>query len=139
MDEPSPVYILDSFALLAHFQAEPGGLAVRALLESARDDESALAMSLINAGEMYYLMHRHKGRDNAEAMLKDLRELPVTLYPATEERIWNAARLKATHAISFGDAFAAALAQELGAILVTGDPEMKSVESFIQIMWLPPK
>ena len=73
--------------MLAHFQAELGGPAVRALLESSRDEESTLCMSLINAGEMYYLMHRHKGRDNAEAMLEDLRELPVTLYPATEERI----------------------------------------------------
>ena len=52
MGEPPPVYVLDSYAMLAHFQAEPGGPAVRALLESARDEESTLCMSLINAGEM---------------------------------------------------------------------------------------
>ena len=48
-------------------------------------------------------------------------------------------RCKATHTISYGDAFAVALAQELEATLVTGDPEMKSVETSINIMWLPPK
>ncbi len=47
-----------------------------------------------------------------------------------------AARIKAEHPLSYADAFAAALAQELGASLVMGDPEFKTVESTVNVMWL---
>lgn len=137
--EALPVYVLDSYALLAYFQAEPGGSAVRALLEGARDQTATLTLSLMNAGERYYIMHRQQGSERAEAMLDDLRALPITFAPATEERIFAAARLKAEHAMSYADAFAAGLAMELGATLVTGDPEFRSVEARLAVMWLPDK
>ncbi len=132
-----PAYVLDSFALLAYFQAEAGGPRVRELLEAARDNQLVLHLSLINAGEMYYLLSREQGRDRAEDMLQDLRELPITLQPATEQRIFAAARVKAQHPLSYADAFAAALAQELGASIVTGDPEFKTIEGTITVQWLP--
>ena len=47
-----------------------------------------------------------------------------------------AARLKARYAISYADAFAVALAQELGAPVVTGDTEFEQVESLIDVLWL---
>ena len=139
MAEPASVYVLDSFALLAYFQAESGGPAVLALVEAARDQQAGLHLSLINAGEMYYLVHRQKGRERAETLLRDLRELPILLEPVSEERVWAAARLKAAHAMSYSDAFAAALAQELNATLVTGDLEFKSVEGIVRILWLARK
>jgi ribonuclease VapC len=133
----APLYVLDSFAVLAYFEAETGGAAVRVLLEAARDRQAALGMSMINVGELYYILHRERGVDQAEAALSDLRALPITLYAATDERIVAAARLKAQHPISYADAFAATLAQELNALLVTGDPEFESVESQVGVMWLP--
>ncbi len=137
MAKNRPSYVLDSFALLAHLQAEPGGPRVRELLEAAHNDQARLHLSLINAGEIYYLLYRAQGRERAEEMLRDLRGLPITLQPVTEERILRAARLKAQHTISYADAFATALAEELGAILVTGDLEFKSVEGKIAVLWLP--
>ncbi len=47
MAENKPVFVLDSFAVLAHFQAEDGGERVLELLENAREDKLELAMSLI--------------------------------------------------------------------------------------------
>jgi predicted nucleic acid-binding protein len=47
-----------------------------------------------------------------------------------------AARLKARHTISYADAFAVALAQELGAPVVTGDREFEHVESLVEVLWL---
>jgi ribonuclease VapC len=47
-----------------------------------------------------------------------------------------AARIKASHAISYADAFAAATAQKHEAVLVTGDPDFKLVENLIDIEWL---
>jgi ribonuclease VapC len=132
-----PLYVLDSFAMLAYFEAEAGGAAVRVLLEAARDRQSALSMSMINVGELYYILHRERGVEQAEAALSDLRALPITLYAATDERIVAAARLKAQYPVSYADAFAATLAQELNALLVTGDPEFKTVEPQVGVMWLP--
>jgi ribonuclease VapC len=136
MAKAVPAYVLDSFALLAYFQAEPGGANVRDLLEKARDGEALLYLSIINAGETYYLMCREKGRTKAEALIQDLRELPITLLSATDERVWSAARWKAQYAISYADAFALDSAKEFGATLVTGDPEFKALESDIAILWL---
>ena len=136
MPDKIPVYVLDSFALLAYFQAEIGGPTVRALFESARDTQVALHVSLINVGEMYYIVRREQGRERAVEMLKDLRALPITLDLVSEERILDAARIKAEHSLSYADAFAVALAQELGATVVTGDPEFQNVAAIVNVMWL---
>ncbi len=48
----------------------------------------------------------------------------------------TAADFKARFRISLADAFAAALAKEKKAELVTGDPEFKALEKEIKIIWL---
>lgn len=137
MPDRFPVYILDSFALLAYFQAEPGGPIVRDLVEAAKDQKATLYMSLINVGELYYIARRRRGADQADEMLNDLRRLPIILCAATEDRIMAAARLKAAHPLSYADAFAVALAQELDASIITGDPEFQVAEELIPVVWLP--
>jgi ribonuclease VapC len=135
MAENEPVFVLDSFAVLAYFQAEDGGERVLELLNNAREDKVELVMSLINAGEVVYLTARNRGHKTAESLLKDLRNLPITLFEASEERILASAWIKANHAISYADSFAIQLAQELKATLVTGDPEFEVVKD-LQVLWL---
>jgi len=135
MAENRPVFVLDSFAVLAHFQAEDGGERVLELLEDVRENKVELAMSLINAGEVVYLAARNRGQKIAEALLKDLRDLPIKFYEASEERILAAAWIKASHAISYADSFAVQLTQELKGTLVTGDPEFESVKN-LKVLWL---
>ena len=48
----------------------------------------------------------------------------------------TAADFKARFPMSLADAFAAALAKEKNAELVTGDPEFKAVEKEIKVAWL---
>ena len=48
-----------------------------------------------------------------------------------------AAHLKAHHSIAYADAFAAALALQSSAVLVTGDPEFRHLEDVVEIHWLP--
>lgn len=110
---------------------------MRELLESALDEKAKLAVSFINAGEVYYITSREQGGTRAKEILEDLRALPIQLYDAPEKRILAAAEIKSAHAISYADAFAVALAQELDATLVSGDPEFKNVESIVKMMWLP--
>ena len=52
------------------------------------------------------------------------------------ERVLSAARIKGKFPISYADAFAVALAQEMSATLITGDPEFKRVQSLVKIIWL---
>lgn len=135
MAENKPVFVLDSFAVLAHFQAEDGGERVLELLNNALEDKVELVMSLINVGEVVYLTARNRGHNIAETLLKDLHNLPITFYEASEERILAAAWIKASHAVSYADSFAVQLAQELKATLVTGDPEFEVVKD-LQVLWL---
>ena len=136
MAEKQSLYVLDTFALVAHFEAEVGGERVRDLLKRAEAGEIFLGMSLINMGELAYIMRRQQGADKAQAVLADLRSFPITFYEATEERVLAAAWLKAEYPISYADAFAASLAQELGASLVTGDPEFKTIKQNLSLIWL---
>lgn len=131
-----PAFVLDTFALMAHFGAETGGEKVRDLLIQAEDGKILLAMSLINMGELAYIIGREQGKEKALEALDDLRSFPITFYEATEERILAAAWLKAKYPISYADAFSASLAQELGASLVTGDPEFKAIKKNLPLFWL---
>jgi predicted nucleic acid-binding protein len=135
MAENKPIFVLDSFAVLAYYHAESGGERVLELLNDAREDKVELRMSLINVGEVVYLTRRNQGRKLAESLLKDLYDLPITFYEVSEERILAAAWIKSTHAISYADSFAVQLAQELKATLVTGDPEFEGVKD-LKVLWL---
>ena len=131
-----PSYVLDSFALLAYFQAEPSGPKVRELLKQVRAGEALAFLSLINLGEIIYNIGRKRGDAAATEILHDIARLPIRLAEVTLDRVLAAAQVKAHHAISYADAFAVALAQELDATVVTGDPEFKQVESLAPVLWL---
>lgn len=120
-------WVLDAWAILALLQAEePAAGRVRALVASVQPGDRGgwLHMSLINLGEVFYRVGRTRNLAMAETTLALLRELPIHFVPVTESRILAAARLKAGYALSYADAFAAALASELGGTLLTGDPEL---------------
>jgi len=44
--------------------------------------------------------------------------------------------VKARNTISYADAFAVALAQELGAAIVTGDKGFEQVEELVTVEWI---
>ena len=129
-------YVLDTFALMAYFQDEQSSDKIEALLTQALDKQIALCISQISAGELFYMTHRKHDAARANAVWADLQEMPLAMYPATQARILAAARIKATHRVSYADAFAIALAQELGCKIVTGAPEFKEVEALVPVMWL---
>jgi len=134
MAESLSIFVLDSFAVMAHFEAESGGEKVLELLEKAGKGEIAIAMSFINVGEVAYLVRRERGKDQANTLISDLRSLPITFYEVTEERIFAAAWLKADYPLSYADAFAASLAIELNGELITGDPEFKLLEKKLSLV-----
>lgn len=74
---------------------------------------------------------------SVERFFGELAQTDVQMMEVPWPRVRAAAHLKARHHISYADAFAVALAQELGATLVTGDPEIREVENLVGVEWLP--
>jgi ribonuclease VapC len=135
-------YALDSFALLAHLQAEPGGARVGEVLAQALTRRVTVYLSLVNYGEAIYITEREQGLTAAQTLIATVDQLPIQVVEADRPRVLAAAHLKAHYPFSArlagrADAFAVALAQEKQAILLTGDPEFRRVETFVTIEWLP--
>ena len=138
MDRPS-AYVLDSFALLAYFDGEPGGPRVVELLDRARGDQHRIYVSLINVGETLYIIERERGLADAQRALAAVDQLPMEVLPVSRVTVLAAAHIKAHYAIAYADAFAVVAAQDQHAVLVTGDPEFESVvkDDLVIVEWLP--
>ena len=137
MSADRPRYVLDSFALLAYFGAEPGGPRVEALLASAAMKQTMVYLSVINYGELVYITEREQGAFAARRAIAATDQLPITVTEADRRLTFAAAHIKAHHRLSYADAFAVALTQQMQATLVTGDPEFRAVEGLVAIEWLP--
>jgi predicted nucleic acid-binding protein len=130
--------VLDSWALLAFYKGEPAGADVEKLIEAAAASGRPLLLSVVNWAEVYYTMERAGGRLVAEETAAEIAALPIDMVGVGDDLklARAAAQLKAGHKISLADAFAAALAKEKKAELVTGDPEFKPLEKEIKVNWL---
>lgn len=132
-----PVYVLDSYAVLAYLGDEPGGGRVQSILSAAKEDMCRIAMSVINLGEIAYIIERERGLALAQSALAALDLLPIEIVPATTDAALSAAHVKANHRVAYADAFAVAAALALGGVVVTGDLEFAAVDGLIRIEWLP--
>lgn len=128
--------LLDSFAVLAWVQDEPGAERVEALLIEAQRRKVPLLLNVINLGEVYYRLARHQGHPFAREIIQQLEVLPLRLYPCDAGLALEAARIKADFPMAYADALAVATALRESAVLVTGDPEFRQVEHLVTIDWL---
>jgi ribonuclease VapC len=129
-------YVLDSYALMAHFEQEPGSERVERLLKIARAGKTTLHLCVVNLGEIYYSVLRERGIGKADETLAIIEQLPVSIVAADKALAVLAGRIKATHPIAYADCFAAALASLLKVKVVTGDPEFRKIETEVGIEWL---
>jgi predicted nucleic acid-binding protein len=131
-------YVLDSWAFLAWLQDEPVAASrVESLLEEAERQECALFASLINIGEVYYLLAKRVGEDRAMQFRNLVFGMPVTIISATDDQVWQAVNFKKAFAISYADAFAASAALTHDAAIATGDPEFLEIgPSGPPVFWL---
>jgi predicted nucleic acid-binding protein len=129
-------YVLDSYALLAHFEDEAGGEHVRKLLKAAQAGKTKLFLSVINLGELYYNTLRERGREQAEEAWFVTAQLPINIVDADRDLTREAAGLKAAHSVAYADCFAAALGVRKKAKVVTGDPEFKKFSETVSVEWI---
>jgi predicted nucleic acid-binding protein len=131
-------YVLDANALIAFFEIRRGAAEkVRHLLGEAARQDSPLLMSAINWGEVFYTEWRYRGEAKARAAEASLLEMPIAVIAVDRERATRAGALKQKHGLGYADAFAAELAIERGAWLVTADPEFQKVGKTLSIYSLP--
>lgn len=129
-------YVLDSYALLAHFEDEAGGAQVEKILKAGQAGRTKLFLSVVNFGEVYYTTFRERGREDADEVMSIMKQLPITIVPADTENTLEAAKLKGIHAVAYADCFAAALGMRKKARVVTGDPEFKKFGESVAVEWI---
>jgi predicted nucleic acid-binding protein len=131
-------YVLDANALIRFFEDRRGtAQKVRQLLGEAARQDVPLMMSAVNWGEVFYIAWRRHGEAKAWEAEARLQEMPVVVIGVDRERASRAGALKQKHNLGYADAFAAELAIERGAWLVTADPEFSKVGKTLAVYSLP--
>jgi ribonuclease VapC len=128
--------VFDSYALLALFFHEPGADQVTEILQQAAVADRPILIAAVNWAEVLYRVAREQGDAGVADAKRFERTMPLDVVPADLALAELAAEYKAGYKLSLADAFAAALAKQNKAILVTGDPEFKEVEGEVKIDWL---
>ncbi len=128
--------IYDSFALLKLFQKEPGHQKVAKLLEDDRKSENSPLIQIINFGEIIYITKKDFGEHAKLRVIRSVLQMGFRIISAADDLVYQAAELKGNYPISYADAFLLATAIRENAVIVTGDPEFRNVESLCQIEWV---
>lgn len=131
-------FVLDANALSGFFEDREGTAGkVEHLLREALRQDVPLLMSAVNWGEVFYITWRRHGEAKAREAEARLLELPIAVIAADRERASRAGALKQKHSLGYADSFAAELAIERGAWLVTADPEFAKVGKGLAVLSLP--
>lgn len=130
-------YVLDSYAILAYLKEETGYEMVLGRIVEAKEGKCRLFISLINLGEVLYIVERERGLFKAQEVLALIDELPIMIESVDRELTLSAAHLKAQYSIAYADCFAASLAQQKKAVLISGDPDFEKVAEVVALEWLP--
>jgi predicted nucleic acid-binding protein len=128
--------VLDSWAVIAYLEGEPAAEKVADHIADAHENEIPLFMSVVNAGEVWYIIAREASVGDADRSIRELRHLGIEFVDADWPLAHEAGGFKSKHKMSFADCFAAALAKDKKALLLTGDREFRQVQKDIDIDWL---
>ncbi len=136
MPRKPKVLVFDSWSIIAYLEDEPSGQKIADIIASAHDEEIPVCMSVINAGEVWYIIAREISEEEANSSINQLRELRIQFKDIDWDLTQEAAKFKSQHKMSYADCYAGALAKSMKADLVTGDNEFKAIEDAINILWV---
>jgi len=128
--------VFDSWAIIAYLEGEPSAKRVAEHIADAHENGIPLFISVVNAGEVWYIIARETSVSDADRSITELRHLGIEFIDADWTLAHEAGGFKSKYKMSYADCFAAALAKHKKALLLTGDPEFKQVEPQITIDWL---
>ena len=128
-------YLLDTSALISLIEGEAGAERVDRILR-----EAEVLLPWVSIFEAVYISRRIRGEAEADFRYTLLKQLSATfLWEMNEPLLLTAARFKANHRLSFGDALIAAYAFQNHAILLHKDPEFEQVKAIVKLKALPYK
>ena len=127
-------HVLDTSALLALLEDEEGADTVERVLHHEK-----VFVSFISLMEFLYVKLREQGEERAGMAYALLKAMPIHVVESDEELCMLAAHIKAAHRLSLADAWIAATAERLGAILVHKDPEFDAFTERLKMLRLPAK
>lgn len=130
------VKVLDACALMAYLEKEPGYEKVKDLFVNAAESEKKLLMTTINWGEVFYVLVRDYGHEEAERVQRLIETFPIEFVPADLALAKQAALYKVAEKLPYVDCFVAALAKIRKGEIITGDKEFKVLEGEVKIAWL---
>jgi predicted nucleic acid-binding protein len=129
-------YVFDASALLGFLQKEVAAGKVNELLKEALRARADILMSAVNYGEVCGVVIRELGLARASATMSAVSALPIRLMDATPRRAFHAAEVKSRYKLYYVDSFAAALAIEYKASLVTSGSDFRRLGFRFPIVWL---
>jgi predicted nucleic acid-binding protein len=132
-------FLLDTSAVLALTDEEPGWDLVEGLLDRAHAGEIEVALCAVTLMELYYVSLREQGEDSAGRLVALVKAWPISWIFPDERMLLAAGRLKAFHRLSFADAVVAAAAARRGAVLIHRDPELAGLGNAVAQQALPAK
>ena len=136
MPKKAKAIVLDSWAVMAYLEDGPSAEKVADIIADAHETGTPLLMMVVNVGEVWYIIAREASEGDADRSFRELKQLGIEFVDADWSLTHEAARFKATCRMSFADCFAAALAKERKAYLVTGDKEFAQVEAEVLVTWV---
>lgn len=136
MARKAKTIVMDSWAIMAYLEDEPAGERIADMIADARDNNIPLMMTVVNFGEVWYIIARRASEADADRTIQEIRQLGIQLVDAGWDLTRQAAYYKSKYRMSYADCFAAALARHEKAHLVTGDKEFTAVEHEVSMVWV---
>jgi len=133
------VLLLDTSAWFTLAENELGADDVEGYLAEAWLGRAKVHASFVSLTELEYVRTQEQDADSAAKLLVWVKKQPVQWHHSDDALCSEAAKLKAAHKVSFADAFVAATAKRLDAVLVHKDAEFNALSGVVKLQSLPPK
>jgi predicted nucleic acid-binding protein len=131
--------LLDTSACFALLENEAGADVVEACLVEARAGNGVVHASFVTLTGVVYIITQERGAADAARALDLLKAWPVQWHHSDDTLCAEAAKLKARFRVSLADAFVAATALRVDAVLVHKDPEFAALSGELRQQVLPAK
>lgn len=125
-------YVLDTSALLALRDDEPGAERVHRVIDAARKRRASVYVSFMTRMELLYRIAASEGDEAAADALRLIDALPLQWVTCEPPILVESARIKKQSGLSVADAWIAATAVLRQAVLVHKDPEFADLADLSQ-------
>jgi predicted nucleic acid-binding protein len=105
------------------------------LVDQAEAGQASLLISAINLSEVFYNLRKASSQESALQMIAKISGF-AAVVEVSEATAIRAAELKYRHKLGYGDSFAALLAIERKATLVTADPDFDKLGKSLKLLRL---